>query len=143
MDKKTNNLLERAKLQKLPVRPNEIKRSSKYNITVMRDDAIQAYQGFSKRLASIRSIKGLSAREMSLSLGQGAGYINNIENGKNLPSMAMFFEICEYLEMSPNEFFDYTIPNEGNARQMLAAFVKLDSEAQELIITLTEKLRRG
>ena len=83
-------LSERAKGQKLPVRQDGIRRSSKYNNTVMRDDTIQIYQGFAKRLASIRTMKGLSAREMSLSLGQGAGYINNIENGRNLPSMSMF-----------------------------------------------------
>lgn len=31
--------------------------------------------------------KGVSAREMSLSLGQSTGYINNIENKNSLPSM--------------------------------------------------------
>ena len=42
---------------------------------------------FTKRLAQLRNQKGVSARDMSLSLGQGAGYINNIENKNNLPSM--------------------------------------------------------
>ena len=42
---------------------------------------------FAKRLAQLRNQKGVSARDMSLSLGQGAGYINNIENKNNLPSM--------------------------------------------------------
>jgi hypothetical protein len=32
--------------------------------------------------------------------------INNIENGINLPSMQAFFYICEYLEITPKEFFD-------------------------------------
>lgn len=45
-------------------------------------------QNFSKRLAQLRMNKGVSARDMSLSIGQNAGYINNIENGKALPSMA-------------------------------------------------------
>ena len=40
---------------------------------------------FAKRLADLRTAKGVSARDMSLSLGQSAGYINNIENGVNLP----------------------------------------------------------
>ena len=42
-------------------------------------------------MSQLRQAKGVSARDMSLSLGQSAGYINNIENGVNLPSMAMFF----------------------------------------------------
>lgn len=63
-------------------------------------------KGFSERLTQLRTQKGVSARDMSLSLGQNAGYINNIENGKNLPSMTVFFYICEYLNISPSSFFD-------------------------------------
>ena len=63
-------------------------------------------QEFSRRLAALRINKGVSARDMSLSIGQSAGYINNIENGINLPSMQAFFYICEYLEITPKEFFD-------------------------------------
>ena len=33
---------------------------------------------FAKRLADLRTAKGVSARDMSLSLGQSAGYINKI-----------------------------------------------------------------
>lgn len=61
---------------------------------------------FPIRLAKLRMQKGVSARDMSLSIGQNAGYINNIENGKALPSMSGFFYICEYLNLSPKEFFD-------------------------------------
>ena len=52
---------------------------------------------FAQRVSQLRQAKGVSARDMSLSLGQSAGYINNIENGVNLPSMSMFFYICDYL----------------------------------------------
>ena len=52
---------------------------------------------FARRMSQLRQAKGVSARDMSLSLGQSAGYINNIENGVNLPSMSTFFYICEYL----------------------------------------------
>lgn len=62
---------------------------------------------FPIRLAKLRAEKGASARDMSLSIGQNAGYINNIENGKSLPSMAGFFFICEYLGITPQEFFDF------------------------------------
>ena len=36
---------------------------------------------FKNRLAILRTQHGVSAREMSLSLGQNAGYINDIESG--------------------------------------------------------------
>ena len=40
---------------------------------------------FIERLVNLRMAKGVSARDMSLSIGQSAGYINNIENGVNFP----------------------------------------------------------
>lgn len=61
---------------------------------------------FPVRLAILRNQKGVSAREMSLAIGQNAGYINNIESGKAFPSMQVFFYICEYLEITPRDFFE-------------------------------------
>uniref|UniRef100_UPI000A5BE178 helix-turn-helix domain-containing protein n=1 Tax=Clostridium sp. NkU-1 TaxID=1095009 RepID=UPI000A5BE178 len=46
---------------------------------------------FSKRLSELRAQKGVSARDMSLSLGQNPTYIHKIENGLALPSMMGFF----------------------------------------------------
>ena len=58
------------------------------------------------QLALYRARKGISAREMSLSLGQSANYMNKIESKKAYPSMEMFFQICEFLEVTPVRFFD-------------------------------------
>ena len=60
---------------------------------------------FSIRLAELRIKKGVSARDMSISLGQSPSYINNIENGRNFPSMNAFFYMCDYLNITPEEFF--------------------------------------
>ena len=62
---------------------------------------------FANRISQLRLKKGVSARDMSLSIGQNPGYINNIETGKALPSMKSFFFICEYLGVTPMEFFNY------------------------------------
>ena len=61
---------------------------------------------FALRLSALRQQKGVSAREMSLALGQNTNYINRIENGRNYPSMQSFFYICEYLGVTPQEFFE-------------------------------------
>ena len=58
-----------------------------------------------KRLTYLRTAKGVSAREMSLDIGQNGSYINRIENGKSVPSMQVFLYICEYLGVTPSEFF--------------------------------------
>ena len=66
---------------------------------------------FSQRLAQLRLQKGISARDMSLSIGQNPGYVNTIENGKSFPTMTNFFYICEYLNITPMEFFDMSSDN--------------------------------
>ena len=93
-------------------RPDGKKRAAKYNYADMEDGTIKVAEGFAGRVMELRNARGVSGREMSLSLGQSAGYINNIENGNNLPSLAMFFEICEYLRVTPGEFFSYARANE-------------------------------
>lgn len=73
-------------------------------------------QWFADRLAQLRMERNVSARDMSLSLGQSASYINKIENRRTMPSMAGFFYICEYLGITPQEFFDVqTISPTGTA----------------------------
>ena len=42
-----------------------------------------------ERLAKLRTQKGVSARDMSLSLGQANNYINNIENKKSLAQVIL------------------------------------------------------
>jgi transcriptional regulator with XRE-family HTH domain len=58
------------------------------------------------RIAQLRIQKGVSARDMSLSLGQNNSYINQIENRKALPSLQGLFYICEYFGITPQQFFD-------------------------------------
>lgn len=83
---------------------------------------------FSKRLADLRMKKGVSARDMSLSIGQSAGYINNIENGVNFPSMASFFYICDYLEISPKDFFDIDCSEPTLIKELICAANHLNAE---------------
>lgn len=59
---------------------------------------------FSLRLAKLRGEKGVSARDMSLSMGQNPGYINNIESGKSMPSFQVYFTSANILESHPKTF---------------------------------------
>lgn len=83
-------------------------------------------EDFGIRLARLRLQKGVSARDMSLSIGQNQGYINSIESGKALPSMAAFFFICEYLGISPRDFFDTDARDPERLRGVIENLKKLD-----------------
>ena len=130
------------KNRKYPARQDKTARSATYNYTDMNDETDQLYKGFASRLSELRNAKAISAREMSLSLGQGAGYINNIENANNLPSMAMFFEICEFLGITPGEFFNYSNRSTKRALLLLKEFEGLGQAEQDLIIELTRLIRK-
>lgn len=98
---------------------------------------------FINRLTGLRMEKGVSARDMSLSIGQNPAYINNIENGRNYPSMTVFFYICEYLGLTPQEFFDTGTLSPAKARELLDAAKGLDSVQMDSLITLARGLRRN
>lgn len=66
---------------------------------------------FGLRLAKLRQQKDLSARQMSLDLGQNKNYINSIESGRNFPTMEGFLNICDYLHIEPDDFFRTGEPN--------------------------------
>ena len=95
---------------------------------------------FPIRLSKLRLKKGVSARDMSLSIGQNAGYINNIETGKALPSMSSFFFICEYLNITPQEFFDTTSEQPQELRILVNNLKLLDEQQFKNIFSIVEAL---
>ena len=95
-----------------------------------------------ERLARLRTQKGVSARDMSLSLGQANNYINNIENKKSLPSMQAFFYICEYLGITPYEFFDEENPAPELLRDFMAEARRLSPKSMEYMLGIMKELNK-
>ncbi len=96
---------------------------------------------FSERLAQLRMEKHVSARDMSLSLGQSESYINKIENRRSMPSMTGFFYICEYLNVTPAEFFDSASPSPRKASEIALAARGLRPTQAEHILQLIQDLK--
>ena len=91
---------------------------------------------FANRLTELRQKKNVSAREMSLAIGQNESYVNRIENGLNYPSMQGFFFLCEYLGVSPAEFFQYELPDPGKLKDAVELMKRLDARQLELVSAL-------
>jgi len=137
MDKnKQNTNSQWVKHNKLPDNQDGLKRSSRYNNCKMKEETETAKTGFVQRLIELRMAKGVSAREMSLSIGMTANYINSIENGGNLPSLGMFFEICEYLNVSPRDFFAYTETCDYTKEMLKGILEGLDQTKVDALIKL-------
>ena len=86
--------------------------------------------------------KKISARDMSLSLGLAEGYINHIENKSNMPSMKGLFYICEFLKITPRDFFD----DETDAPELIAALIdeckQLDRLSLQGLLTFIQNTKR-
>ena len=95
---------------------------------------------FYQRVAELRIQKGVSARDMSLSLGQSESYINKIENKRTLPSMTGFFYICEYLDITPQEFFNVDARAPQKSRELLRELERLSPEQSEHVLQIVRDI---
>ncbi|MDY5231729.1 MAG: helix-turn-helix transcriptional regulator [Eubacteriales bacterium] len=98
---------------------------------------------FSMRLATLRTKKNVSAREMSLSIGQNQGYINHIESGQGTPSLSGVFYICEYLGITPSQFFDFDIKNPEKLNKINEYLKKLNDEQLDALEMFLKSMTSG
>lgn len=99
---------------------------------------------FGMRVAQLRMSKdkNISARDMSLSIGLSSGYISNVENGHNYPSMEAFFYICEHLGVTPVEFFDVDKRDPKRLDRLLEEARGLNSEQLDHLIAIVKDMKR-
>lgn len=134
---------DRAKDKIRTVRQDGFSTCKMYNMD-MTYDAETLKTNFASRLTEMRMKRNVSAREMSISLGRGAGYINSIESGHVLPSMVMLFEICDYLKVSPKEFFEFTEPDTNRLFELRLTdiYKSLGADEREILRRIVELLER-
>lgn len=101
------------------------------------------YSFIRERITELREQKGIAEYRMSLELGHSRNYIQNIATGKSKPSIEEFLYICEYLGVTPSDFFD-----EGNKRPILIqkavdCMNTLSDKDILLVISLIDRLSNG
>lgn len=96
-----------------------------------------------KRYASIRNAHNISARKLSFELGQSSEYINQIENGKSIPSLDNLFVFCDYFNISMGEFFEENFEYPVQYREIIKNLNKLDAieleKVNEVIKLIADK----
>lgn len=95
------------------------------------------------RISALRLKKGVSEYKMSLDLGHGKGYIQNISSGRSLPSMSEFLYICDYLGVTPKAFFDEEIAVPQSVSKLYKLSADLDEADVELLIQMAKRLKNG
>ena len=94
-----------------------------------------------ERITQLRLRKGVSEYQMSYDLGHSRGYIYNISSGKALPPMKEFFAICDYFEITPQQFFDTSSQNPELLQKALEGMRQLSESDMLMLLGLINRLR--
>ena len=93
------------------------------------------------RITELRLQKNVSEYQMSLDLGHSKSYIQGISSGKALPSMSEFITICEYLGITPHDFFDDGTSNPMLMQKLLDKSKSLSDSDIELLLNIIERFK--
>lgn len=94
----------------------------------------------SERITQLRLQKGVAEHRMSLELGHSRSYMQGISSGRALPSMAEFLAICDYLGVSPRDFFDTETSNPQLSHEIMGKISQLSQRDLEMILGFIDRL---
>ena len=95
-----------------------------------------------ERYAKIRLAHNISARKLSLELGQSTEYINQIESGKNMPSLDGLLNFCNYFNISVAEFFEESFNFPVEYRGIIDELNKMDAMTVKFIYELLKVINK-
>ena len=121
---------------------------NKYSITKQRElvviiihEVIVMFEEFVKdRMTQLRLRKGVSEYQMSYDLGHSRGYVYNISSGKALPPLKEFFAICEYFEITPQQFFDDSTQSPELIQKAVEGMKKLDESDMLMLLGIIYRM---
>ena len=92
------------------------------------------------RISALRIKKNVSEYRMSTDLGHSKSYIQSISSGKALPSLSEFLYICEYLGVTPSEFFDNDIKEPQLVQKLYELTWNMSAADLNVLINTAERL---
>ncbi len=93
-----------------------------------------------ERITQLRLKKGVSEYQMSYDLGHSRGYVYNISSGKALPPLKEFFAICDYFEITPQEFFNLDTPHPELIRKAVEGMQQLDETDMLMLLQFINRM---
>lgn len=92
-----------------------------------------------ERISALRIQKGVSEYKMSVDLGHSKSYIQSISTGRALPSMTEFLYICEYLGVTPQQFFDQDNNYPASVNELLQYAKSMKKENVEILLDVAKR----
>lgn len=93
-----------------------------------------------QRMTELRIKKGVSEYKMSTDLGHSKSYIQSISSGRALPSLSEFIFMCEYLGITPRDFFDEENTEPILVRQLCNTVREMPDKDLLALINIAERL---
>ena len=94
-----------------------------------------------ERITLLRLQKGVSEYQMSYDLGCSRGYIYNISSGKSLPPIPKFLEICDYLGVTPSQFFNESSNVPILVQKIIEELEQLDDDDLMFILSCIQRIK--
>ena len=92
------------------------------------------------RISILRTKKNVSEYRMSTDLGHSKSYMQSISSGRAMPSMSEFLYICEYLGVTPKEFFDDTADEPQLVHKLYESTRNMSEDDLNILISLSKRL---
>lgn len=96
-----------------------------------------------ERITQLRLNKGVSEYQMSYDLGHSRGYVYNISSGKSLPPLKELFAICDYFEITPQQFFDNGSPHPALMQKLVDKMQQLDEDDLLMLLGIVNRLMKS
>ena len=98
------------------------------------------YDFIRRRITELRLKQGVSEYQMSLDLGHSRSYMQNIASGRSKPSIEELLYICEYLGVSPRDFFDEGLSEPALVQKALEGIRTLSDKDLLPLLSIIDRL---
>ena len=98
------------------------------------------FQFIRDRISVLRTKKNVSEYRMSTDLGHSKSYIQSISSGRSMPSLGEFLYICEYLGVTPREFFDVDMKEPQLVQKLYELTRNMSKADLNVLISTAERL---
>lgn len=93
-----------------------------------------------ERITALRLKKGVSEYRMSVDLGHSKGYIQSISSGRALPSLQELLYICDYLGITPREFFSDDEQNPMIITRIVKKLSTMNDDDLNLVLSIVDRI---
>lgn len=94
-----------------------------------------------RRITQLRLQRDISEYQLSLELGLSRGYVQALTSGRSMPSIKQLFNIMDYFDLEPSEFFREEEPDPPEIREIVHLLRELSAEEIRVILEVVRRFK--